>query len=500
MFYKNLFKLPKKIKYTTIDYDFSNNFDCDSNAKNNKLPVLNLNFNAVNNKLTNSYGEERFYCSYSQNNNVVSYPQIGEISGVKEVKYFVNTDNDKGVNFAAKKIIVQTYDNELYYSNLNDGSTSVNKIMQLDESAESRLFTYCSGQDNYLIVSEKSNTGMKYHIFDANFHHQYYDVEFYIFDICAHNNMVFVVLEDGLRNKICYLEDSEPYLLPSSIDNMIAIDIPQSKGKIMKIISYEDYLYVICEYGIMRIVSYKTQDDLILEDVYGGTARIIQNSIVKAGDNIIFADINNIYILDGVLVKKIDFYFKTLYQDVSKWRSVACFNDGKYYLSTRINYADEITEAYDDEKNNCLIVYDIDSQNFEVCFGISVDKMEVYYDEAQSRIVILSGMNRAYKLRTLTRSGVFNGEVVSRKIYQTSYDDFNTNDIKLIKNINLYTSEDIVLKLDIDGQIFEYFIQGKNTEQCIVVNQKARLLSVRIESKTANPEIKKLKILVGKYE
>ena len=59
---------------------------------------------------------------------------------------------------------------------------------------------------------------------------------------------------------------------------MKEIGIPQSKGKIMKMISYDDYLYVICEYGILRIISYKTQDDLFVEDVYPALSRKWINS------------------------------------------------------------------------------------------------------------------------------------------------------------------------------------------------------------------------------
>ena len=129
-----------------------------------------------------------------------------------------------------------------------------------------------------------------------------------------------------------------------------------------------------------------------------------------------FADINNIYVLNGNSEDKVKFDFKSIYKDAIKWRGCACFNDGKYYLSARINYADDVSQNYDIEKNNCLIVYDLDSDEFEVCVGLSILKMEVYYDESQSRVAILSGGNRAYKLKTLSRSGVFNGNIISKKI------------------------------------------------------------------------------------
>jgi len=501
MFYKNIFKIPKKLKYSNIEYDFKQNTNIDDNIKNNDLPILNINFSVSKNMLTNSYGESKFYCAYSQNENVFAYPEVGNIIGIKDVKYFVNTDEEKGIDFSEKKIIVQDNNNCLYYSNLNDGSSTVNQIFQFDEGViESKMFKYYHSKQNYLLISAKFNENNEFYVFDTNFHYEKYDIKNHIFDICSHNNMMFVVFEDGLRNKICYTTDSHPYEFASNFNNMIEIGVPQSKGKIMKIMTYNDYLYVVCEYGIIRIVSYKTQEELFVEDIYSGTARVIENSVVQAGDNIMFADINNIYMLDGTSVEKIEFNFSSLYSEIAKWKSFACFNDGKYYLSTRINYFDSITKTYDDEKNNSLIVYDLENKSFEICSGISIEKMEVYYDESRSRIAILAGENRVYGLKTLSKSGLFNSNVVSEKVYQTSYMNFGTNDTKLLKNIRIATKEDIVLKIDSDGKIFEYKLIGKNDEQCIVTNLKTKLVSIIIESKTLTPEIKNLKMLVGKYE
>jgi hypothetical protein len=102
-----------------------------------------------------------------------------------------------------------------------------------------------------------------------------------------------------------------------------------------------------------------------------------------------------------------------------KWRSCACYCDGKYYLSTRVKYEDGIAENYDEEKNNCLIVYDVNSEKFDVCCDLSIIRMEVYHDEAQDRVAILSGPSRAYLLKTLSKNGLYNGSSISKKIYKT---------------------------------------------------------------------------------
>ena len=64
MFYRNTPKLTKKLKYTRLKLNFTNNFDCDKDYLNADFPKYCINFNNENNELINSYGDNDFCCSF----------------------------------------------------------------------------------------------------------------------------------------------------------------------------------------------------------------------------------------------------------------------------------------------------------------------------------------------------------------------------------------------------------------------------------------------------
>ena len=499
MFYKNSLTAPKKVKYKSVGIDFSGNFDCDGDISSfDRInPLLCINFNNSNNILSNSYGESDFACTNAQDGNIEIRPQLGNLNNLKNLKYFVSTDQ----NFNANQImVVEDYEGKVTYCSLNDGTTTIYDLVQLDTYSNSKFFNYYYDKENYLLISTNLNGNCKFYVVDGGLSVKNYETQIEIFDICSHNGIVFLVVNDGLRDKVYFFEDGNPFNLISNYHMMNCIGLPTNKGKVMRLLSYNDYLYIVCEYGIVKITSYRNQKDYNIEEVYTGTSRIVEDSIVVGGDNIIFSDINSIYVFNGNSLEKINLSFESMIDGTYKWQGCACYNDGKYYLSTRLNYFDDITTHYDIGKNNCLIVFDTYSKKVEVCSGMSIKAMEVYYDSAQSRIAILAGPVRAYKLKTLSKTGLCNGDSISKKIYKSQKFNAKSNKEKIIRKINLTSHEDIKLILHCDKKDLEYNIHGSVNEQCIVINERTTAFSVTIESETVNPLIKNMQILVGVYE
>lgn len=499
MFYKNLLKIPKTIKYKTVNLKFNSNFDCDNDIEdtNRTKPIFCTNFNTSNNVLKNSYGEMNFVCCNSQDGNVEIFPKIGELSSLRKVKYFVKTDES---NTSKQKIIVEDNKGKVYFSNLNDGSSTLYDLIELDEYCKSKFFNYYYDLENLLLISTNLNNVCKFYIYNGNKIYNFENIP-EIFDICSHNNTMFLSFNDGYRNRIYYTEDANPMNLVGNLNSLNSIGLPINKGKILKIISFNDYLYVFCEYGIVRLMSYRNQEEYEIEEVYSGTSRIIENTILIGGENLIFADMYGIYIFNGANVKKIELGFNSLFKDIYKWRSCACFSNGKYYLATNLNYTDETIETYDDSKNNCLVVYDIFTGDVEVCFDISICDMTVYYDEAESKIAILSGAINSYKLKTLCNNGLFNGNQISKKLYVSEFCDVDKPNVeKIIRSISVVTHEEITINLIANNEEVIFKLEGSEEEQLMVVNKKCEKFAVEIESKTSNPYIKNLKVLVGVYE
>jgi len=497
MFYKNIVKNVPKIKYSNIKINFSNNFDCDNYKLNSQSPQYCINFDTNLNQLTNSYGENTFMCSVSENGDGYVFPKIGEIGMLKHLKFFTKTDANQKTS--KRKMIVEDINSNVYYSHLDDGTSTQYHLTTLDENCESKYFDYCDSVNNYLLIATKVNNINKLYVYDGDVITIYEDIP-YIFDICSFNDYICISVDDGLRNKVYFYNDTNPYNLIANLSNMQSVILPIDKGKILKLINFEDYLYVVCEYGIVKILCYKNQETFEIEDVYMGFSRIIENSVVVGGDNIFFTDDKAIYLFNGLTIKRINLNIYFLFNDTYKFQGSACFSGGKYYLATKLgNYSDGVIEYYDNQKNNALIVYDISTDKLEVCIDISIKEIETYYDKSESRVAILAGYNRNYYIKTLSKNGKYNTNYYAKKYYKTHEFDLNSDSKKIVRELSIYTQEDINFNLLCDNKTYKYLIKGDNKIQRIILNKKAKKFAIEIKSETENPLIKNLELLVGVY-
>ena len=303
MFYRNIPKLTKKLKYTRLKLNFTNSFDCDKDYLNVDFPKYCIHFNNENNELINSYGDNDFCCSVSQNGDGLLYPELGSIGMLKHLKYFLKTDGETGVS--RRQMIVEDYNSNVYFSNLDDGTTNKYDLVKLDDNCDSRYFSYYHKLNNYLIISTLTGEISKLYVYDGDIVRTFEDVDF-IYSICTLNDYVFIVKADAVRNKVYFYNDSNPYNLPFNISKMQSIGVPVEVGQIEKILNYNDCLYVICEYGIVRIQFYKNQDEFDIEEVCYGLSKVVCGSIVKGDDSIFLATDDFVYQLKGNSIEKIE--------------------------------------------------------------------------------------------------------------------------------------------------------------------------------------------------
>lgn len=499
MYYKNTANL-KQINYRLLSInDFSENFNYDNELTNTKTAKLCVNFCTNSNQLTKSYGDEKFNCYTGVDTDNCVYPEIANINNILDLKFFVSNQNK--ISKPLKQLMVVTSDYKIYMTVLDDSSTNYFEIMDLPKNCNYKILDYCYQNTNYMIITTKVVENNVNYIYTGHGEPATeIGGEFFIHDICNHNEKMFLVLDEDCRNKILFGSDLNPYNIESSVINMESIRIPASKGKILKLVSLGDYLYVVCEFGIFRMVSYSGQKKHYLEEVYSGNAKIAVDSIVVGGECIIFADEQGVYSFNGNSVEKIELGFDEFFRSTKKHFSVACFNNNKYYLSARLNYLDGIVDNYDYFVNNALIVYDVLSKKIELCCDISIKKMICYQDGYSSRIAILSGSQGVTKLKTLSNTGLYYGKV-SKKIWQSHIYNFNKPESrKIVRYFHIKTRENISLSIISEGKEFIYDVAGSDSVQKITVNVKLKDFSIKIVSSSANPCIESIKFLVGIYE
>ncbi len=499
MFYKNTSNVIPKIDYKVIDFSkFSSQFNT-SNEKNSYVPKLCANFSVENGMLKKSYGEDDLKLYLTSEGDYSIVPEVASLGTVLSFTYFVGTKSTDSP--PQKQLIFVTSDYKICFIVLDSGDIQHHEFRSLTEGCSFRLLS-CSYQDkNYLIVTTKHNsTIINYICKGATDFLNEFSSDFYIYDICNYNNKMFVVLDEDGRSKILFGDDLNPLNLSASVPNMQAINVSARAGKILKLVSYNDYLYVVCEYGIYRIVTYSSQKHLVLEDVYRGNSKIIENSIVIGGDNIIFADEKGIYIFNGNTVNKVDIKFLNFFDGKRKHNSVACFSDNKYYFATKLNYSDGVVDNYDSGKNNCLIVYDIYSEEVNFCPDLCIRKILPFQDGCSERVLALTG-SLSQKLRVIDKTGKYNSNEYAKKIWESNkFDLSKPYNKKIIRNFHIKSSEDVVVTIFTNDGNYEFNVAGSEQEQKIITNIQAQEFSVRLVSVTENPSIETFKFLVGVYE
>ena len=491
MMYNKPLKRIKNIKYKLEDFD---NFSTIPNGEEDS-PIMKINFNNKDNQLTKSYGESDFQCCKGEVAEETIYPNIANISGIREAKYFDRFSSRQNI-VSAKQIYVLTYNNKLYFANLDSGTTIYQEVGEIDDYEKIELFTYYNDSTNHLIISLWNNNLYSIYICDGySAGMQKIETPYYVYDMCQHNKILFVALEDANNvTKVHFGYDLDPDHLSYSISEMNVLDVPAEYGRVLKLVSLDD-LYIVCEYGICKVVSYANQKNHYIENIYLGVNKISKKSIIVCGDEICFMDNNGIKVFDGNNVKKISIYnLDNLYSN-----NVACFNDGKYYCATRLDYNDGIVDDYGRD-NNALIVYDVFNGDINICCDMSIYDMFVYKDKFTNHIAIVTKYNDVFKLKTLSDSGLYNSNKVSKKVWISRKYKNKQNEIKLIKSIYIETKEDVELTICVDGKNNTYLIKGNDSRQKIVINKKVQTFNIKLVSTTANPSIKNLKILVGFYE
>ena len=352
--------------------------------------------------------------------------------------------------------------------------------------------------DNYLIFSTNTQGEIRNYYYKGNGSPvSQYGCDYYFHDICNHNSQLFLVMED-YRNKILFAEDVNPINIQSQVSDVEQICIPTNKGKILKLISNGDYLYVICEYGIFRITTYINQKKYYMDDLYSGNYKISENSIMVAGNKIFFIDSEGIKEFDGNSIEIIKCpIYDFLFQDINNDNCEACFLDNKYFCTTRINN-EKYFNNYAGNKNNGLLIYDINSKKLEICAGISIKTLKVYSDNYINRIAILSSSEGVEQLYTLSNTGTYDfNKTLIKKLVSKNYDFSKPEQKKILKKIYIETRCDVLISIDADGCLYEYIVKGSSEMQNILLNISSYNFNISLVSNMNNSSVHLLTMLVG---
>ena len=256
------------------------------------------------------------------------------------------------------------------------------------------------------------------------------------------------------------------------------------------------------DFGISKVVDYANRVDVDISQVCVSGGRIFDKTICVCGDNILYLASDGIYSFNGTTTKRLNFKLDKMFEGVDNYNAVACYSDGYYYISCKLNYKDDSVVdgewSYGNNYNNALIKLNLETGEMVLFRGYDIIGLYVINDVYRSEIcVLVREVGAVHRLGMLDTSGSYYGEPLTKVWNSAKLDCDCPEKYKIIKEISLETSKDIDIEINTEMGKRVFRVKGKDIYQTIKVNLKCKKFSVNFVSKSTGNYIVGLQIVVG---
>lgn len=195
-----------------------------------------------------------------------------------------------------------------------------------------------------------------------------------ITSMALHYERLFATSRDN-PYAVHFSKDLDPTNWRTGLDGGGFIELRDERGMCQKVVSFGGYLYVFREHGISRITAYGEQSEFSVNHLFVTAGRIFSSGIAVCGSVIIFPASDGIYAFDGYNCTRILPNLDGLI--CPSEGACAAYFDGKYFLSTAMNFADGRIVGCESGSytNNGLLGYDISSGQYYISRGMDISFM-----------------------------------------------------------------------------------------------------------------------------
>ncbi|MDD3831559.1 MAG: hypothetical protein PHW00_02755 [Clostridia bacterium] len=317
-----------------------------------------------------------------------------------------------------------------------------------------------------------------------------------ITSMCVHYERLFATGEDNI---LWFSDDLDPTNWNIGIDQAGYIEFADNKGKLLKVVSFLDYLYIFRQYGITRLTAYSSQEDFTVTQLYTTSAEIVADTVVVCGDRIHFLATDGLYSFDGINTTRILSNLDNLLQRVN---SSACaeYADGKYMLACKLNYNDSVSidSLADNYANNTLLNYDFVKGIVTLCRGMDVRHITLSYYQGLQGIFILGGQY-ADKLLVQEDSGCVLDKALPKCHICPITNLGNSEKDKIIDKITLMSIYNCTLCICADNVWHYYDITGSNKYVTLPLGLIGNLFQFALMSNQARMDVKSITVVFSLY-
>ena len=318
-----------------------------------------------------------------------------------------------------------------------------------------------------------------------------------ILDACFHFDKLFAITR-GVRNALVFSEDDD--ILNWTDSNITKINFCDERGRLLRILNFNDNLYIFREFGITKIDAYSVNSNFGIDHMYLSTSYIFPDTIKVCGGKIYFITTDGLYSFNGNSVEKeeleiIDKIDKSLTSQIVTESFLE-----KYYIACNLYFDDDKIGCENDTfTNNCILIYDTNTKNVEIIRGLDVKKFAPINSVNTTRLCAIFRGNYKAKIGEFISGVKFFG-VPLQKVWQSPFTDGGySSKMKHIRNVYLRAKENCNVVIETDLEKKEYAITGSDKVQRVKTDVKGNKFSLTIKSSSDEQEISDVKLNMAVY-
>ncbi len=308
---------------------------------------------------------------------------------------------------------------------------------------------------------------------------------------CVHENVFYAIeLEDCC--KIMWTKNLDPYKL-DEVEFSEYLFSGGEGGRLRKLFSLNDYVYVFRDNAIVKISAYSAKDELSVTHVFYSTSFIFPQTTERCGEYIVFLTREGLHLFNGKDVSKVDLEVFDLV-DISHYETFASSSkNGKYFLACKMDFDDGekigCENCQNGYKNNAVLVFDVEEGTTEILRGVDISDFAPIESNIMSKLLCTFNNEHITKLGELTTDGKIFGEDILKKWTSVSTDFGYFGKRKIVKGVSILAKEDckITIKSEIENKTV--VVKGKETPQKIKTKVKGNIFDITFSSQSSGQKI-----------
>ena len=286
---------------------------------------------------------------------------------------------------------------------------------------------------------------------------------------CIHNERLFAT-EGEEKTTLWFSDDFNPLNWNVSLEDAGYIDLRDERGSLLKVISFDGYLYVFRNYGITRISAYGDQTSFSVDGITASASRIIPESICICGDRIIYLAEDGFYSFGGGAPARIMSNLDGLEFGV-KNSAKARYYRGNYYCIVTL-------KNKDDKNFQAMICYSLKDGRFTISNNLNIIDFALMAGEKEEKLLFICADNSAIG-ELSEKSEYFNRSIT--KSWESGESNFGIVKEKIMTKLFITSESPITacVKSEISKRIVSF--KGSKKMQVVPIGLRGESFSFLIE-------------------